>query len=190
MIQDVLPYYGKVVYLDSDLVVEGDVSELFELDLEDNLLAAAHDVDYLGNLNMHDGERMEYTKEILGMNRPFDYFQAGVLVLNVAEMRKLHSVKEWLEIASNPDYIYNDQDILNAHCQGRVKYLGYEWNVMHDCGGRVGNVFSFAPASAFDSYNASRSNPKIIHYAGFEKPWIMPECDFAEHYWKLSLIHI
>ena len=33
------------------------------------------------------------------MKRPFDYFQAGVLVLNVAEMRKLHSVKEWLEIA-------------------------------------------------------------------------------------------
>lgn len=186
LIQDILPYYGKVVYLDSDLVVEGDVSELFELDLEDSLLAAAHDVDYLGNLNMHDGERMEYTKEILGMKRPFDYFQAGVLVLNVAEMRKLHSVKEWLEIASNPDYIYNDQDILNAHCQGRVKYLGYEWNVMHDCGGRVGNVFSFAPASAFDSYNASRSNPKIIHYAGFEKPWIMPECDFAEHYWKYA----
>lgn len=186
LIQNILPYYNKVVYLDSDLIVEGDVSELFELDLGGNLLAAAHDVDYMGNLNMPDGKRMEYTEEVLKMEKPFDYFQAGVLVLNTAEMRKLHSVEEWLEIASNPDYIYNDQDILNAHCQGRVKYLGYEWNVMHDCGGRVGNVFSFAPASAFDSYNASRTNPKIIHYAGFEKPWIMPECDFAEHYWKYA----
>ena len=186
LIQDILPYYGKVLYLDSDLIIEGDVSELFELNLGDNLLAAAHDVDYMGNLNMHDGKRMEYTKEVLHMDNPFGYFQAGVLVLNTAEMRKLHSVEEWLEIASNPDYIYNDQDILNAHCQGRVKYLGYEWNVMHDCGGRVSNVFSFAPASAFDAYNTSRSGPKIIHYAGFEKPWIMPECDFAEHYWKYA----
>lgn len=186
LIQDILPYYGKVLYLDSDLIIEGDVSELFELNLGDNLLAAAHDVDYMGNLNMHDGKRMEYTKEVLHMDNPFGYFQAGVLVLNTAEMRKLHSVEEWLEIASNPDYIYNDQDILNAHCQGRVKYLGYEWNVMHDCGGRVSNVFSFAPASAFDAYNTSRSSPKIIHYAGFEKPWIMPECDFAEHYWKYA----
>lgn len=186
LIQDILPYYGKVLYLDSDLIVEGDVSKLYELELGSNLLAAAHDVDYMGNLNMHDGKRMEYTKEVLGMSKPFDYFQAGVLVLNTAEMRKLHSVKEWLEIASNPDYIYNDQDILNAHCQGRVKYLGYEWNVMHNCGGRVNNVFSFAPAAAFDAYNASRSEPKIIHYAGFEKPWIMPECDFAEHYWKYA----
>lgn len=186
LVQDVLPYYGKVLYLDSDLIIEGDVSELYKLELGDNLLAAAHDVDYMGNLNMPDGKRMEYTEEVLEMARPYDYFQAGVLVLNTTEMRELHSVAEWLEIASNPDYIYNDQDILNAHCQGRVKYLGYEWNVMHDCGGRVGNVFSFAPAAAFDAYNASRSNPKIIHYAGYEKPWIMPQCDFAEHYWKYA----
>lgn len=186
LVQDVLPYYGKVLYLDSDLIIEGDVSELYKLELGDNLLAAAHDVDYMGNLNMPDGKRMEYTEEVLEMARPYGYFQAGVLVLNTTEMRELHSVAEWLEIASNPDYIYNDQDILNAHCQGRVKYLGYEWNVMHDCGGRVGNVFSFAPAAAFDAYNASRSNPKIIHYAGYEKPWIMPQCDFAEHYWKYA----
>ena len=186
LIQDILPFYGKVLYLDSDLVIEGDVSELYSVELGDNLLAAAHDVDYMGNLNMPDGKRMEYTKEVLQMEDPYSYFQAGVLVLNTAEMRKLHTVQEWMEIASNPDYIYNDQDILNANCEGRVSYLGYEWNVMHDCGGRVANVFSYAPASAFDAYNSSRSNPKIIHYAGFEKPWIMPECDYAEYYWHYA----
>ena len=186
LIQDILPFYGKVLYLDSDLIIEGDVSELYGVGLGGNLLAAAHDVDYMGNLNMPYGKRMEYTKEVLQMEDPYSYFQAGVLVLNTAEMRKLHTVKEWMEIASNPDYIYNDQDILNANCEGRVSYLSYEWNVMHDCGGRVANVFSYAPASAFDAYNSSRSNPKIIHYAGFEKPWIMPECDYAEHYWHYA----
>lgn len=186
LIQDILPYYDKVLYLDSDLIIEGDVAELFATDLGSNLLAAAHDVDYMGNLNMPDGKRAEYTKEILKMSDPYSYFQAGVLVLNTSEMRALHSVAEWLDIASNPDYIYNDQDILNANCEGRVVYLGYEWNVMHDCGGRVNNVFSFAPTKAFDAYSASRANPKIIHYAGFEKPWIVPECDFAEHYWKYA----
>ncbi len=186
LIQDILPYYDKVLYLDSDLIIEGDVAELFATGLGSNLVAAAHDVDYMGNLNMPDGKRAEYTKEILKMSDPYSYFQAGVLVLNTSEMRALHSVAEWLDIASNPDYIYNDQDILNANCEGRVVYLGYEWNVMHDCGGRVNNVFSFAPAKAFDAYNASRANPKVIHYAGFEKPWIVPECDFAERYWKYA----
>ena len=186
LIQDILPYYSKVLYLDSDLIIEGDVAELYSTELGSNLLAAAHDVDYMGNLNMPDGQRMEYTKEVLEMDDPYSYFQAGVLVFNTAEMRKLHTVGEWMEIASNPNYIYNDQDILNANCEGRVTYLDYSWNVMHDCGGRVANVFSFAPAAAFDAYSASRANPKIIHYAGFEKPWTMPECDYSERYWAYA----
>ena len=186
LIQKVLPGYDKVLYLDSDLLVQGDVAELFVTELGNNLLAAAPDIDYAGNLNMNDGERMRYTLEVLEMDNPYSYFQAGVLVLNLAEMRKLHTFGEWLDIAAEPKYIYDDQDILNAHCEGRVVYLDNAWNVMHDCGGRVDSVFSFAPAAAFDAYKASRANPKIIHYAGFEKPWLMPECDYAEQYWAYA----
>ena len=142
-----------------------------------NLLAAARDVDYCGNLNMKDGIRMRYTKEVLGMRQPYDYFQAGVLVLNTKAMRKLHPMEKWLEFASDDRYIYNDQDILNAHCQGRVKYLDYDWNVMTDCFGRIGNVFSFAPCAIFDAFNDSRNHEKIVHYAGAQKPWKMMGCD-------------
>lgn len=186
LVQDLLSFYDKVLYLDSDIIIEGDISELFNIDLGDNLLAAAHDVDYQGNLNMPDGERLEYTNKKLQMNDPYSYFQAGVLVLNTKELRALHSVDEWLEIASDPGYIYNDQDILNKYCEGRVTYLDYEWNVMHDCGGRVNSVFSFAPAQSFNSYLESRAHPKIIHYAGYEKPWKYPRCDYSNVYWKYA----
>ena len=57
---------------------------------------------------------------------------------------------------------------------------------MHDCGGRVANVFSCAPNDAYDSYMVSRNNPKIIHYAGYEKPWVNPNCDFASLYWRYA----
>ena len=186
LIQEIMPWYDKVLYLDSDLIVEGDVSQLFETDLGSNLLAAAHDVDFLGNLNMNDGARLKYNATTLHMADPYGYFQAGVLVLNTAEMRKLHTMQEWLELASNDKLIYNDQDVLNVACEGRVTYLDWGWNVMHDCGGRVANVFSFAPADAFNGYNASRSHPRIVHYAGFEKPWKFPTCDFAALYWKYA----
>lgn len=186
LIQKILPGYDKVIYLDSDLIVKGDVSELYATDLETNLLAAARDIDYLGNLNMNDGKRMEYTKEVLQMENPYDYFQAGVLVLNTAEMRKLYSFEKWLEIAAEPKYIYDDQDILNAHCQGRVTYLDNSWNVMNDCGGRTAKVFSFAPAGLFDKYIAAYQAPKIMHYAGFEKPWKPGPCDQKELYWSYA----
>lgn len=186
LIQELLPYYSKVLYLDSDLIVKGDVAELFSVDLGDNLLAAVRDVDYCGNLNMKDGARMRYTKEVLGMHQPYDYFQAGVLVLNTKAMRKLHPMEKWLEFASDDRYIYNDQDILNAHCQGRVKYLDYDWNVMTDCFGRIGNVFSFAPCAIFDAFNDSRNHEKIAHYAGAQKPWKVMGCDRFDLYWEYA----
>lgn len=186
LIQEVLSYYDKVLYLDSDLIVQGDVAELFDIELGDNLIAGASDIDFLGNLNMNDGKRMAYARDVLGLADPYAYFQAGVLVLNTAELRRLHSVADWMRIVSEVDYIYDDQDILNAECQGRVVQLPFDWNVMHDCAGRVANVFSFAPNATFDAYQASRANPKIIHYAGFEKPWYNPDCDYAGIYWSYA----
>lgn len=186
LIQKLLPYYNKVLYLDSDLIVEGDIAELYSSDLGDNLLAAVRDIDFLGNVNMKNGDRLKYARKVLGMKNPYDYFQAGVLLLNTEEMRRLHSIEEWLEFASDDRFIYNDQDVLNAYCEGRVTWLDYDWNVMIDCGGRIANVFSFAPHEVFDAFNDSRRHERIVHYAGFEKPWKFAYCDRSQLYWKYA----
>lgn len=186
LIQELLPFYDKVLYLDSDLVVEGDVSELFSSDLGDDLLAAVHDIDFLGNLNLDDGARMKYSKEVLRLDDPYGYFQAGVLLLNTRALRGLCTVGEWLEAVSNSKFIYDDQDVLNSRCQGRVRYLDYRWNVMNDCRGRVGKLFSIAPASVYDAYLASRADPAIVHYAGADKPWNCVRCDEAARFWAYA----
>lgn len=186
LIQELLPHYDKVLYLDSDLIVQGDVAQLFETDLGDSLLAAVRDIDFLGNLNMKDGKRMQYAKAVLEMSDPYSYFQAGVLVFNTAAMRELHSIEEWLRFASDSRYIYNDQDILNAECEGRVVFLDDGWNVMTDCAGRIANVFTFAPAPVYEAYAKARECQKIIHYAGFEKPWKTKGCDMSSLYWRYA----
>lgn len=186
LIQDVLSCYDKVLYLDSDLIIEGDVSELFNVDLNDAVLAAVRDIDYAGNLDLNDGERVRYSEDVLGLEDPFDYFQAGVLVLNTAEMRVLHTVEEWLEMAAEPKYIYDDQDILNAECQRRVTFLDNAWNVMINCDNRFKKVFSFAPARMYDEFMDAYRNPRIIHYAGYEKPWKPGSCDLAERFWHYA----
>ena len=186
LIQQVLPFYDKVLYLDSDIIINGDIAELYDTELGDNLLAAVHDIDFLGNLNVKHGLRMGYATDVLHMKNPYDYFQAGVLVFNTRAMREHYTLQQWLEYASNPEYIYNDQDVLNAHCEGKVVFLDWSWNVMHDCANRVANVFSLAPNDTYDAYMASRQHPRIIHYAGFVKPWTDPDCDFASIYWKYA----
>lgn len=186
LIPEILPEYDKVLYLDSDLVVLDDVAELFKVSLEGKYLAAVRDIDYLGNLNMEDGERLSYSKRVLGMKDPYGYVQAGVLVLNTKMLRQLHSTAEWIALASRHEYIYDDQDILNAACEGHIAYLDSSWNVMTDCKDRVKNVFSFAPASVYRDYVRARRGEKIVHYAGVEKPWNTPNCDRREVFWEYA----
>ena len=188
LIQKVLPEYKKALYLDSDLIIKGDISELFGIELGDNLLAAAHDTDFLGSLNIPGKNKVEYAKTVLHMKNPYDYFQAGVLVMNLGEIRKFCTCEEWLEIATNPEvtYTYDDQDILNSKCEGRVVFIDNAWNVMNDCNKRIEKIFSFAPAKIYREFLASYENPKIVHYAGFEKPWLPGGCDLANLYWSYA----
>ena len=37
-----------------------------------------------------------------------------------------------------------------------------------------------------DKYMEARINPKIVHYAGPEKPWTCPWGDFAEIFWDYA----
>lgn len=183
LIQEVLPQYDKVVYLDSDLVVNRDIAELYDTDVSQYAVAAVKDLDFLGNLGYSDGKRLQYARNVLHLKHPYTYFQAGVLVMNLKALRRIHTTNEWMRLAANPHYIYNDQDILNMECQGKVRFLDGRWNVLHDCNDRVETVFRYAPAQAFKEYAQAREEPYIVHYAGFDKPWLDPWCDLSTWYW-------
>lgn len=186
LIQEALPEYEKVLYLDSDLVINGDIAELFETNIDDYVLAATRDPDFLGQINGANRETMEYVATDFKMKNPYDYFQAGVLLFNEDRMRKKHSLEEWLELASKP-HMYNDQDVLNLECEGEVKYIDMKWGLIvdHDHK-RVAEVISYAPDAVQKEYAVAHADPKIIHYAGFKKPWYDPTEDYAQEFWKYA----
>jgi lipopolysaccharide biosynthesis glycosyltransferase len=43
-----------------------------------------------------------------------------------------------------------------------------------------------APAYIYRQYLEARRHPRIIHYAGAQKPWFDPEMDFAEDFWEIA----
>ncbi len=186
LIPNILPEVDKVLYLDSDLIVLTDVADLYMQDLNENLVAAVRDPDFQGQVNMPSGTMKQYACEELRIKNPYGYFQAGVLLLNLTEMRALHSTEEWLCLAGAP-HRYADQDVLNQCCQGRVKYLDISWNVLTDCDWkRISEVIKYAPATLLQEYMEARENPKIVHFAGFKKPWQFPGEDFGEVFWEYA----
>ena len=179
--------YNKIIYIDVDMIVQEDLANLYNIDVDGYLLAAANDPDTAGLYNGYQLDKKKYMDTEMKLKDPYQYFQAGTLVMNLQEFRKTYTTKEILDIAVSKKWQLLDQDILNVICEGKVKYLDMSWNVMYDYAGvRLNQIVRLAPKWLYDMYIEARKHPKIIHYAGPEKPWLCPECDFADEYWSYA----
>ena len=184
---ELLPDYRKILYLDSDMVVSADVAEVFKEDVSGYLLAACHDADTAGLYNGWELWRRKYSDEVLKLKEPYKYFQGGIILFNLDEFRNTYSVKDILNFASKEKWLLQDQDVLNKLCEGRVRYIDMSWNVMVDYNRlRIKEIIAIAPQWLNRMYMEARKNPRIIHYAGPQKPWLYPEMDFGMEFWKYA----
>ena len=173
----------KIVYLDADLVVLDDISKLFDLDLGQNIIGAVRDIGTAGMVSGYavgEAERLSS----LGIPSGVDYFNSGVLLMNIAGMKDrvtLEGYSSWIKV-HQPSY--PDQDFLNSVFAGSVLFLPMEWNVLFDSEGiRVKEIASWAPRDLIHTYFEARLKPSIFHYAGPLKPW-MQSVDGSDLFWS------
>ncbi len=187
-ILDLFENTQKVLYLDCDMIVNADIADLYDTELGDNYLAAAKDADLSGALKLNS-EQSEYVKNTVGTAGPDEYFQAGVLLFNLPAMKAKADAQKLIQISQERNWYYMDQDILNHVYQKKIVYLDQEWNCLMDWrkgnAGRI-HVLKEAPYELYEEYQEARKAPKIVHYAGFQKPWNQANCDFSEYFWKYS----
>ena len=178
----------KVLYLDSDMVVNADIAELYDTELGDNYLAAAKDIDLAGSIK-HNKKQSEYVKNDIGCSGADEYFQAGVLLFNLETMKNHADMQKLVLVSQERNWNYMDQDILNHVYQKKIVYLNQTWNCVMDW--REPNasrmeILKEAPFSLYNEYLEARKSPKIVHYAGYQKPWNKSSCDFSEYFWKYA----
>ena len=178
----------KFIYLDSDLILNSDISFLFDIDLQNNYLAAVRDVEIAG-LVKKDANQWEYLKNVIGYNKIGEYFQAGVLIFNMHEIKKKIAVEQLLSVLNERQWRYWDQDILNHVFNGKVLYLDQKWNVLMNW--KIGeksrmDIMKNAPYDLYEEYLDARKKPYIIHYAGSQKPWNYSPCDYSDYFWKYA----
>lgn len=187
LIPEIFTNCKKVLYLDCDIIVCDDLAELYDTELGDHLLAAVSDADYCGSCNKEKSDSFSYAKNILHMENPFLYFQAGVLLMNTEKLRSFTSYHELFTIADSYSYRLFDQDILNMVCYGQVLYIDMKWNLVYDYNfTRIRDIISLAPDEIREQYTSARKAPSVIHYAGPIKPWMDPSVDFGYEFWKVA----
>lgn len=186
MIPDLLPQYDKVLYLDGDLVAMNDVAELYDTDIENYALAGVLDVVGMGTVNGWQPEMLEYYKERVRLKNPMMQFNAGVLLMNLKEIRQQYTSKELAHFAEHTNFKFADQDVLNCLFQDQIKWLDFAWNAPNDQKDNLrGYVATFAPDKIYRAAQEALKHPKIIHFLGTVKPWYEPRYQYAEEYWKV-----
>ena len=187
LMPELMPAYKKVLYLDCDVIVKADLAELYAVDVGDYLLAACHDADTAGLYNGFEPNKKYYMDQVLKIEKPYEYFQAGVILFNLEQFRKTYTSAQMLEFAASNEWELLDQDVLNYLAQGQYKSVDMAWNVMTDWRRiRIPEIISRAPKRLRDEYMKAHNAPKIIHYAGPDKPWQQPYADYAEEFWRFA----
>lgn len=158
-----LPDEPKVLYLDCDTLVIDSLEWLWQRELGEHALAAVSNPFW-------DGDNRWYAK--LGLSGPEQYFNSGVMLLNLERFRAAQLTEAVLAHGrANAGWTrFGDQDSLVAVLHTQRLPLPPRWNVMR--------ILMMAPQSrqlfaAAELEDAIR-RPAIIHFEGSTKPWVNP----------------
>ena len=164
-VPDLYPQYSKALYLDSDITIVGDISELYNTEMGNNLVAGIPD----GAVQTVDVFK-EYVEKFVGVRDYNEYFNAGILLMNLAELRKFRFQEKFLYLLEKVKYtVAQDQDYLNRLCKGRVKIVDKVWNAM-----------------PMPELGIPAEDVKLVHYNLNAKPWHYNNILYQEYFWKYA----
>lgn len=158
----------RILWLDADIIVMRDIIDFYYQDFEDKCFVVCRDRKYTN-------ESILTIKKNLEIPNYHDYFNSGVLLMNLEKLRKITEIKSISEICNKlkSKLTYPDQDLLNYIYAGKVKYNDWEkYNYQLFCDSEIDNNIL--------------NGVSILHYCGQKKPWIYQNiCDSSKYYWKI-----
>ncbi len=171
-IPKICPNLSKVIYLDVDTIITGDISALFEESLDNYPIAAVPE-----SFHKLNGR---YLKEniYLKYNNPDNYFNAGVLIIDVQKLAENNYseilIEKTIEYADKLSCA--DQDIFNIVFESNYKKLNYKYNYIPD----FDNLYKvIEPDCSLDE------NHLIIHFAS-NKPWKTFTVPFSDSFYLIA----
>lgn len=176
LIAELLPIeIDKCIYLDVDICVCKDLSELFNIDMKDNYLAGVISPAYFF-ARKKNCKRLN----ISSMNQ---YLNAGMLIMNLKQIRKDNMTEKFIEL-SKRNYFSQDQDVLNVGCFGKIITLPPKYNA------QVAILMQNSPLlrKIFSEKEIIEANfvPYIIHYSNNRKPWNYVRVYMEQYWWNIA----
>lgn len=152
----------RILWLDGDIIVNGDISDFYNVDFEGNYYAACEDIAISRG-------KMKQEYDNLGWDSSQIYVNAGVLLINLAQLRRekitQNDIVRFIEI-NHEKMHFLDQYTLNAMFHDRIKLVdGFKYNCQ---------VSGYSYTKGRQILNES----VILHFPGY-RPW---QTDYQKHY--------
>lgn len=174
----------KLLYLDGDIIVKSDLSELYNVDIEEKYAAVVQDSGIM------------YTNDT-NKNRFKEYFNSGVMLLNLALMRQDNLSEILIEAKrKSTDMSLMDQNIFNLVFENKVKTLNTKYNLLYINLLRAKKQNKFTINDLNNLYDTNyleleeiKDDAVILHYSSKDKPWKcynVPTVEMWDEYYKLS----
>jgi lipopolysaccharide biosynthesis glycosyltransferase len=174
------PQYEKALYFDGDMVCRTDISRLFNMDILNYLIGAVHDIAvawYFLPENLKNDEFRKIYEYILSTEKPSDYINSGMLLMNCKKFRQIYSEKDVVDTILSREWQVHDQDVINFLAKDKILYLDYEWNFMSN------GWAKYLPQNLKNKYIYAEENPKIIHNKPYKYWWYIP---YFDEFWKYA----
>jgi lipopolysaccharide biosynthesis glycosyltransferase len=156
LIGDVIPAeVERIIYFDSDIIIQGDLLPLWQQDLGDHLIGAVTSAPV--------GFKAD-VKRKLGLGNNAKYFNAGVMLIDLVRWRAADVSAAALRVCREQREVltYHDQCALNYVLAGRVKELSVIWNMQT---GHLG------PHESPDASHPLLREARVVHFTASFKPW-------------------
>lgn len=180
MIPELIPEYKKVLYSDVDVIFREDLSDFYDIDMGDCYFGA---VDVGVALRP---EICEYVEQVLKLDSKNGFFYSGNLIINSEQIIKDGLLPRFRALSQN-QYKFQDMDIINIACNGRIKPLSPSFCLT--------NYLYYLIINRSDEYSQYVSleeqkhalDKGIVHYNG-DKPWnkLCLNQDIWWHYYRRS----
>ena len=147
----------KVLYLDCDIIVCGDISYLWKIDLENYAVAAISDLKIMPLNGIHS--------QTLSMSYDLAYFNSGFMLVNLSYWRRYNLERRLLTFLKTHIVVFHDQDALNYVLKGKWFMLPPQACCLNMV---LYKLLYFKTKKDFYEY---RKNRKVIHFVSDLKPW-------------------
>lgn len=176
-IANALPELNKVLYMDSDILVLHDLTELYNTNIDGKYLAVVKDPSWFFE-NMHVVE--------LNLDERGFYFNSGVMLMNLAKFREDNLLAKLEDYTNNNFRTYMDQDALNVVVGNDVVLLPFKYNTMnfffeHIDMQKMADFYG----ENWQTYDDVFAPATIIHFASSKKP-LGIEVDESEFFFMLQ----